>query len=113
MPIELNGSLEDTLADSSVPVLIDFWAKWCGPCKVMMPHLSTLQGEFAGRLTVLKVDVDQHPELLARYGIQSVPTIVLWVPEKQEVARLSRAATLPVLRDLVTPWVAPASPQGA
>lgn len=113
MAIDLTGPLADTLAESRVPVLIDFWAKWCGPCKVMMPHLTALEAEFSGRLSVVKVDVDEHRDLLAEYGVQSVPTLVLWVPGKNEVARVARTATLAVLRDLVTPWVAPASPQGA
>jgi thioredoxin len=109
VPIDLIGALDNKLADMDVTVLIDFWAKWCGPCKVMMPHLSTIQGEFAGRLAVLKVDVDQHPDLLARYGIQAVPTLVVWVPGKGEVARMARGASLPVLREFVAPWIAPAT----
>jgi len=110
---ELHGPLADTLSGSSVPVLIDFWAKWCGPCKVMLPHLTALEAEFSGRLTVVKVDVDEHRDLLSEYGVHSVPTLVLWVPGRNEVARIARAANRDMLRDLVTPWVAPASPQGA
>lgn len=63
------------------PVIIDFYAKWCGPCKAMAPHLDKIAEEYEGRVDVLKVDVDQEAELTAVFGIQSMPTL-LFIPAK-------------------------------
>jgi thioredoxin 1 len=59
-------------------VLVDFWASWCPPCRRLAPTLDALAGEYEGRLTVAKVDVDESPELAQRFGIQSIPTLILF-----------------------------------
>lgn len=106
MPIEVNAhGLSSLLTAAEGPVLIDFWATWCGPCKVMLPNLAKLETEYGTRLKVVKVDIDKSPEVLSECRIQSVPTLVLWVPGKMEVARRVGAASLPQLRDFVRPWV--------
>ena len=64
--------------NSSQPVLVDFWASWCGPCHVMAPVIDDLATEFAGRVTVGKVNVDDEPDLAAQYGIRSIPTLLLF-----------------------------------
>lgn len=63
---------------SNVPVLVDFWAIWCGPCRAVEPHVDAISQEYAGRAKVVKVDVDQEPELALRYGIQSIPTLLFF-----------------------------------
>jgi thioredoxin 1 len=59
-------------------VLVDFWASWCPPCRRLAPAIDALAGEYEGRLTVAKVDVDESPELAQRFGIQSIPTLILF-----------------------------------
>ncbi|MER3474774.1 MAG: thioredoxin [Armatimonadota bacterium] len=63
---------------SSVPVLVDFWAVWCGPCRAVAPHVDAISQEYAGRVKVVKVNVDEEPELALRYGIQSIPTLLFF-----------------------------------
>jgi thioredoxin 1 len=63
---------------SSVPVLVDFWAVWCGPCRAIAPHVEAISQEYAGRAKVVKVNVDEEPELALRYGIQSIPTLLFF-----------------------------------
>ncbi|MBB5036578.1 thioredoxin [Prosthecobacter dejongeii] len=60
------------------PVLVDFWAEWCGPCKMLAPILDQIAGEQAGTATIAKVDIDAHPELAERFGIRAIPTLIVF-----------------------------------
>ena len=103
MAVEVNPeALDAILKESRVPVLIDFWATWCGPCRVMMPALNSLEWEQGNNLKVVKVDVGQHTQVLSTYGVQSIPTLVLCAPGGGEMARHVGAASLPVLREFVS-----------
>ena len=75
------------MLQSELPVLVDFWATWCGPCMMLGPIVAEVAAEYAGRVKVGKVNVDNAPELAARYGITSIPALLLF--RKGEVARTS------------------------
>jgi thioredoxin 2 len=82
---------------ASVPVLVDLWAPWCGPCRMVSPALAQLAGEMAGRLKLVKVNVDEAPKLQQRYGVQAIPTLMV-LRKGQVVARQAGAAPAPALR---------------
>ena len=88
MEIELtNENFDAEVLQSELPVLVDFWATWCGPCKMLAPTVAEVATEYAGRVKVGKVNVDNAPELAARYGITSIPALLLF--NKGEVVRTS------------------------
>jgi thioredoxin 1 len=79
MAAELTDSTFDEVVKSSdVPVLVDFWAEWCGPCKQVAPVLDELASDHEGKLLVGKLDIDENLEVTARYGVQSIPTLILF-----------------------------------
>jgi len=101
-PIDVpNTRLFDAaIAKASVPVLIDFWAAWCGPCHMMTPEVETLAQRTAGRALILKVDTEANPELSARYGIRSIPTIMIFQGGK-EAARTAGVQPAAILEQLL------------
>mmetsp|Transcript_904 Transcript_904/g.5691 ORF Transcript_904/g.5691 Transcript_904/m.5691 type:complete len:137 (+) Transcript_904:4856-5266(+) len=72
------ATFEDLLERSGVPVLVDFYATWCGPCQMMGPILSEVQKNLAGTVQVVKIDTEKYPQLASKYGIQALPTLVLF-----------------------------------
>lgn len=73
----------DSIISQNKNVLVDFWATWCGPCKMVGPIIEQLAVDYEGKAAVVKVDVDEEPELAAKFGIQSIPTIILFQDGKQ------------------------------
>ncbi len=78
MAIEATDANFDELINSDKPVLVDFWAEWCGPCKMIGPVVEQLAGEYEGRAIIAKMDVDQNAQIPAKFGIRSIPTLMVF-----------------------------------
>ncbi|MDN5364251.1 MAG: thioredoxin 1 [Eubacteriales bacterium] len=77
--VELNSTTFNTeISNSQVPVLVDFWAEWCGPCRMIAPVVEELANEYAGRLKVAKLNVDENRNTAIQYGVMSIPTLILF-----------------------------------
>lgn len=81
-----DAEFEEIVLNSETPVLVDFFAEWCGPCKMAAPVLDELAGEYEGKVKIVKMDVDQNPQTPGKYGVMSIPTVVM-VNKKDEVDR--------------------------
>lgn len=73
-----SANFEQEVIKSDVPVMIDFWAVWCGPCKMIAPHVDAIASEYAGKVKVMKVNIDEEREIAERYNIMSIPTLLFF-----------------------------------
>jgi len=78
-----DNSFENEVVQSTQPVLVDFWAEWCGPCRMIAPILENLAEEYAGNLKIAKLDVDNNPAISMKFGVQSIPTMILFKDGKE------------------------------
>jgi len=100
-----DASFDSEVLQSDKPVLTDFWAEWCGPCKMIAPILEDIASEYEGDLTIAKVDVDENPGIAMRYGVQSIPTLILF-KNGQEAKRVIGAMSKERLMSQLTPHLA-------
>jgi len=77
--VKVDGSnFQSDVLESDVPVVVDFWAEWCGPCKMIGPSLEEISDEMAGEVKITKVNIDENPDIAAQFGVRSIPTLVLF-----------------------------------
>ncbi|MQW89653.1 thioredoxin [Sinorhizobium saheli] len=98
------SNFQKEVLNSAEPVVVDFWAEWCGPCKMIAPSLEEIATELAGKVKVAKLNIDENPELAAQYGVRSIPTLALF--KAGEVADIKVGAAP---KTALSSWIANAA----
>jgi thioredoxin 1 len=105
-PVHVTDSaFEATVIQSSIPVVVDFWAPWCGPCRIVAPTLDKLAKEHSGKLLIAKVNTDENPEWATKFQVQGIPTM-LFVAGGKEIHRQVGALPETMLREIITEFLA-------
>jgi len=104
-PIKVtDAAFEKTVLESSLPVIVDFWAPWCGPCKMVAPILDKLAEEYAGKMLVAKENTDEDSEWAMKYGVQGIPTMLL-IYDGKIINRQVGALPEPMLREIISDFL--------
>lgn len=105
MALELTeANFEDLVLNSDKPALVDFWAEWCGPCKMIAPILNEIADEYAGKMKICKVDVDSNPETAAKFNVRGIPTLLVFkngTVEATKVGALSKGQLIEFVDGLI------------
>ena len=104
-----DAAFEQSVLQSPLPVIVDFWAPWCGPCRMVAPTLEKLAKEYAGKLVVAKVNTDENPDWSMKFGVQGIPTM-LFVAGGKVVHRQVGALPEKMLRDVVSQFMEVVAP---
>lgn len=99
-----SANFQSEVLESAEPVVVDFWAEWCGPCKMIAPSLEEIATEFAGKIKVAKLNIDENPELAAQFGVRSIPTLAMFKDGAVAVIKVGAAP-----KTALTAWISGAA----